>query len=327
MNEAKDIGVHPCSSAVTAGVLGKARAVAGDIKVAHTVFALPFAVLAMMLAAAWAQRFPSVVEGVLIVVCMVTARTFAMAVNRAADAWFDARNPRTAGRAIPSGRVSPGEMTAVVVACGALFVLATAGFGVFSSGAGEPGKTSGGWWPLWLSPAVLGLLAFYSFTKRFTVLCHVVLGAALAASPVAAAVAIEPGFVGVATPWLLAGFVLCWVAGFDVIYALQDVAADRELGLHSLPARLGEGGALWVSRGLHAASAGFLWATWHSSEALGAGFAAAGVAAVALLVLEHALVWNSKTNRLDMAFFTVNGVISVLLGAAGVVDVVRWLKI
>ena len=234
-------------------------AVARDIKLSHTVFALPFALLATFLAAGSANRLPSVGEFALILLCMVTARTFAMALNRWADASIDARNARTQGRAIPSGRVGTGTMLSVVLGCAALFALSAAGFFFAYENP----------WPVVFSLPVLVVLGGYSFTKRFTWACHAVLGFALALSPVAAAIAIEPGYLSGPTIWLLAGMVLCWVAGFDVLYALQDTEADRELGLHSVPSRLGVGRALWISRGLHLLAAGMLVAVAAVSAQLG----------------------------------------------------------
>ncbi len=282
-----------------------------DIKLSHTVFALPFALLATFLAAGWAGRRPALTELMLILLCMVTARTFAMAVNRLMDAAIDAQNPRTAGRAVPSGRLGWGFMVWVIVGAAGVFTLGAAGFWV----------THGNHWPLVLSPAVLAVLAMYSVTKRFTWFCHLFLGVALAVSPLAAAVAIEPGFLAWPVPWLIAVTVVCWVAGFDVIYALQDVDFDRSMGLFSMPASLGPVKALWISRGLHAMVVVLLVLCGAISRQLGVGFdTACGLVAV-LLIVEHALVWRSATNHLEVAFFTVNGVISVVLGLAGIVDV------
>ncbi len=298
------------------------RALAIDIKLTHTVFALPFALLGMLLAAGWDEqgretarvsgRLPDVIEIGLILFCMVSARTYAMAVNRWADAQLDAANPRTAGRAIPAGRMSHAFARGVIAVTGLGFVLITSGFWLHDGNA----------WPMILSLPVLGVLAGYSFAKRWTWLCHLILGGALAISPVAAALAIEPGYVvATATPWLLAAMVLSWVAGFDVIYALQDVAVDRELGLHSMPASLGVKPALWISRLLHVVSfACLLLAAWASPQ-LGVLFIFTAGLAGALLLLEHALIWRSSTRRIHLAFFTLNGIISLLLGAAGAVDV------
>lgn len=288
---------------------------ARDIKISHSIFALPFALLATFLAAGSQQRWPSVVTVTLIVVCMVLARTVAMAVNRWADAKIDAGNPRTAGRAIPSGAVSSSFMLGMAVGCSLAFVIATAGFWLFN----------GNVWPLVLSPAVLAYLALYSYCKRFTWTCHLVLGGALALSPLAAVIAVEPGYLASAVPWLLAAMVLCWVAGFDVIYALQDVGFDREVGLFSMPASLGVEPALWVSRLLHVGAVAAIVMAGQLSAQLGLLFSLAVGGTVGLLLLEHALVWRSKTHHIHMAFFTLNGIISVLLGIAGIVDVLRGL--
>lgn len=286
-------------------------AVARDIKLSHSVFALPFALLATFLAAASQGRVPSAAELVLIVICMVLARTMAMAVNRWADARFDAANPRTAGRAIPAGRVSRSFMLTVATVCAGLFIVAASFFWVMRDNV----------WPMLLSPLVLAWLAGYSFTKRFTWLCHLWLGAALALSPLAAAVAIAPAFVTAASPWLLAAMVASWVAGFDVIYALQDIDVDRTGGLHSMPSRLGPGAALWISRVLHLTSLAALVLLWRTDTHLHTLFAVGIVLVAALLVLEHALVWGSRTHRLNLAFLTVNGVISLALGGLGIADV------
>lgn len=296
-----------------------------DIKLAHSVFALPFAILAAFLAGMGHQASGIGHQGTrtgswagfagklaLVVLCMVAARTWAMMVNRLADRRFDAANPRTQRRALASGRL-PAREAAVVTGAAAL---------VFVAGAGLFGVCFGNWWPLVLSAPVLAWIAFYSFTKRFTALCHVFLGGALAASPVAAAIAVNPTALG-DTPaiWWLAGMVLAWVAGFDVIYALQDIEFDRGAGLHSIPARVGWRGGLWVSRGLHAAALVMLIMAWRVEPRFGVLFGL-GVGAVAgLLLVEHVILVRRGRAGLEMAFFTVNGVVSCLLGLAGVADV------
>ena len=286
-------------------------AVARDIKLTHTVFALPFALLAMYLAAGSTGRSPGLGEFALILLCMVTARTFAMAFNRLSDALIDARNKRTQQRAIPSGRVRWDTMLWVALASAFAFVICTAFFIMASDNL----------LPLILSLPVLFVLGAYSYTKRFTWLCHVVLGFALALSPVAAAIAIEPGYLGQPIVWLLALMVLSWVAGFDVLYALQDTQADRELGLYSMPARLGINNALMISRVLHVVSIAALLSVAMLSQQLGLLFLIAAGATCALLIFEHTLVWGGRTKQLNMAFFTVNGIISLLLGIAGITDV------
>ena len=283
---------------------------------------MPFALLATFLAASagsgssqlphGAAR-PTAIQLVLIVVCMVFARTFAMGVNRYADADFDAANPRTVGRAIPAGRLSRKWVFGAVVLCALGCVAGAAGFWM----------TSANFWPLALSPLVLAWLGAYSYMKRVTWLCHLHLGASLALAPIAASIAIYPPFVQSPEPWLLAAMVMTWVAGFDIIYALQDVDVDRKLGLFSMPARLGPERALWIARTLHIASVACLVAlavvspVLHTLFAVGIGFT------VGLLVFEHVLVWRSESRNIPLAFLTVNGVISLLLGAAGIVDILR----
>lgn len=297
--------------------LAHLRAAAADIKLAHSVFALPFAILGALLVAPRAEgsiRWDAFGWMLLIVVmCMFFARTWAMLFNRIVDARIDARNPRTARRAIPGGRISPRAAWALALGAGAAFMGSASLFGVLFSN----------WWPLILSIPVLAWIGFYSLTKRFTALCHVFLGGALAASPIAAAIAVNPELVGL-TPslWWLAAMVLLWVAGFDVIYALQDMDFDRSQGLRSIPAALGWRGAAWVSRGLHAGALAALVMAWRADVRLGVVFGA-GVALVAgLLVTEHVILARRGKAGLEMAFFTVNGIVSCALGAAGAVDLI-----
>lgn len=295
------------------GIVGKASALGRDIKLGHSVFALPYALLAMLMSAGQERVRLSWAMAGLIVLCMVLARTFAMSVNRLADSGIDAKNPRTAGRAIPSGRLDRGFVAWAIVLCAAGLMLSASGFWWLSDNP----------WPLLASPLVLVWLGGYSYAKRFTWLCHLWLGLALAMSPIAAVLAVAPAYLGRPEPYLLAGMVACWVAGFDVIYALQDTAFDRAHGLWSMPAKLGDGPALWIGRGLHVAALAWLVLLGLASPLLSWGFAA-GVAMVAvLLVIEHALVWRSRTHHIDTAFFTINGVISLLLGGLGAADVWR----
>jgi 4-hydroxybenzoate polyprenyltransferase len=304
-------------AAAPASMFESVRLAAGDIKLSHSVFALPFAVLGAFLARAegssWG-RFAG--QAALVVGCMVLARTWAMLVNRLADARFDAANPRTVRRAIASGRLSSGRGWALALACAAGFVGLCAAFWVFFDNP----------WPTYLCVPVLAWLALYSYAKRFTMLCHVLLGSALAISPPSAALAVEPSALASSPAlWLLAGMVLCWVAGFDVIYALQDVEFDRRAGLHSLPSRLGVGDAgprraIWLVRGLHALALAFLVAAWRSEPRLGLIFGAAVALAGVLLVMEHVVLARRGLAGLPMAFFTLNGIISVTLGLAGIID-------
>jgi len=296
--------------------LSRFTILARDIKISHSIFALPFALLATFLALAHITPagqtpVPSAMMLTLIVLCMVLARTFAMAFNRWADAKLDAKNTRTKSRAIPSGRLSGSFMLGVAIACAFAFIGTCTVFWT----------TDGNAWPLLLSPVLLAWLAGYSYTKRFTWLCHLYLGVALALSPIAASVVVAPSFLSRPEPWLLAGMVMCWVAGFDIIYAMQDVEADRVAGTFSMPARLGVEPALWISRWLHVASVALLVALALVSPVLHTRFHIGIGIVVALLILEHALVWKSNTHHIDMAFFTLNGIISVALGALGIWDV------
>lgn len=299
-----------------------------DIKLLHTVFALPFAVLGAFLAAGASVHDGPLSDGVssapidwrrfsgqlgLILLCMFFARTWAMLVNRIADRRFDAANPRTARRAVASGRLAVRDAVAVALAAAAGFVGACLGFWFFFDNL----------WPAALSLPTLTWIAFYSFTKRFTCLSHLFLGGALAASPLAAAIAIEPGTLG-HTPslWLMAGMVLVWVAGFDVLYALQDFEFDRGAGLHSVPARFGWRGALWISRTLHALALAALFAAVRVEPRFGLMFGAGVILTGALLCAEHIIVARRGLAGLPMAFFTVNGVVSCALGTLGSLDVV-----
>ncbi len=293
---------------------------ASDIKIAHSVFALPFAVLGAFLANTSfglpgnTPRFLGKLG--LIVLCMVAARTWAMLFNRLVDRRFDAQNPRTTRRVIASGRVSSlaGWIAAVLAA--AFFVGTTS---VFLLLYANP-------WPLYLSLPTLAWIAFYSLTKRFTWLCHVFLGGALGASPLAACIAVEPSNLAVQPAiWAVSLMVLVWVAGFDIIYALQDIEFDRRTALSSIPARLGPRRALWISRTMHALAILFLLGAWAVDGRLSWPFLAGIAIAAGLLISEHAVLIRNDTARtgrgLDVAFFTLNGVVSCVLGVLGCVDV------
>ncbi|MBS0197374.1 MAG: 4-hydroxybenzoate octaprenyltransferase [Planctomycetes bacterium] len=299
----------------TIGLTQAAGIIASDIKLAHSVFALPFAILAAFMAFPQRPSPPwreSAIKLVLIVVCMFFARTWAMLVNRLADRTIDAGNERTKRRAFASGRLSARTGWTAAAGCAAAFIgVASLFWFIFSN-----------MWPPLLAAPVLAWIAFYSFTKRFTALCHLFLGGALAASPLAAAIAVDPRTLST-TPslWFLAGFVLMWVAGFDVIYALADEEFDRCRGLNSIPARLGWRRAIWASRALHALALALLIGAWRWDPRFGLLFGV-GVAIVAcLLMLEHSIVARRGKAGLDMAFFTVNGIVSCVLGAVGCLDV------
>lgn len=299
-----------------------------DIKLSHSVFAMPFALLAMFMAAARqpdrAQGLPRWGEVGLIVLCMVLARTYAMLANRYVDRTLDARNPRTAGRALPAGKLSGGVVLAVLIGCAAGLAGGAALFGVIY----------GNWWPVIASPVVLSWLGVYGYFKRFTAAAHFVLGGALGLSPIAAALAINPAYLARPDAWLLGGFVVFWVGGFDIIYALQDESFDRREGLHSIPTKLGRTGSLVVAKVVHLLGLALLVVLFRTVPAFQAhallgetrisGFLAAVVIVAVLLVIEHRA---AARDQFYMAFFTVNGVIAVVLGALGIWDVVAWLGV
>lgn len=286
--------------------------VASDIKLAHSVFALPFAVLAAAMAVPLGTP-PGRIAGMLalVVVCMVLARSWAMIVNRLVDARIDADNPRTNRRVFAARAMTHRQGWAIALVVAGGFVTVAAFFQILFANP----------WPVRLAVPVLAWIAFYSLTKRFTVLCHLFLGGALAASPLAAAIAIDPSALG-ATPalWLIAGMVLLWVAGFDVIYALQDIDFDRANRIHSIPAALGPARAIWLARGLHAGAAGMLIGVWASEPRFGWIFAIAVGLVAALLIAEHLVLAKRGKAGLDMAFFTLNGIVSCVLGTLGILD-------
>ncbi len=272
-------------------VLHNLRVTLEMIKWEHSIFALPFALCGAMLAAG---GLPSLHQLLWIIVAMVAARSAAMAFNRWADASIDAANPRTSTRALPAGHLSPSFVATFVVVSGAIFVFA----------ASQLNRLS-----LVLSPVALAVLLLYSYTKRVTRWSHLVLGFALGIAPSAAWIAVR----GSLDPriLLLTAAVMFWVAGFDVLYACQDFEFDRQAGLHSIPRYVGIRTALWIARGFHLVMVALLIALL---IVFGMGkLAVCGVLAViALLLYEHSLVRPNDLSKLNAAFFTMNGVISVL---------------
>lgn len=272
-------------------LLGRAVLFGRMIKFSHSVFALPFALTSAALAVEgtpppWEKLF-------WILVAMVGARSAAMGVNRLADHVLDAKNPRTASRELPSGRLRRSEVWAFVALSAAAFVLAAAMLNPLC---------------LALSPVALAIVFGYSYTKRFTTLSHAALGLALAIAPVGAWLAIRGAFA--IPPIVLALAVLLWVAGFDVIYACQDVDFDRREGLHSLPARFGVARALLLARVMHFAAVPLL-ASLYLLVPLHPLYLG-GVGLVGLLLLyEHSLVHPEDLSRVDAAFFTTNAWVSV----------------
>jgi len=282
-------------------MLHKLKIVLEMIKFEHTLFALPFALIGMVLAA---DGWPSGRVFGWILVAMVGARSAAMGFNRLVDRQIDAANPRTASRALPAGLVSPAFVALFVVASLALLVLAA--------------------WQLNPMCVKLVLVAIpvllgYSFTKRFTWVSHLVLGLALGGAPLGAWVAVTGELAP--TPFLVTFVVLTWVAGFDVLYALQDEQFDRERGLFSVPARFGTVGALWISAGLHLATlAGLAALPFVYPPGLDGAYWVGFAGCAALLAYQHAIVRPGDLSRLNAAFFTANGVLAVGLFAAVLAD-------
>lgn len=267
---------------------------------AHTVFALPFALLSAVLAA---NGVPSGRTLLWILVAMVGARSAAMSFNRIVDRHIDARNPRTARREIPSGVVSPVAAALFCAASAALFVLAAVQLNNLC---------------LYLSPVALAIVLGYSYAKRVTSFAHLFLGLALAIAPVGAWVAVAGAF---ALPPVLLGFaVLFWVAGFDVIYSLQDEEFDRAEGLRSIPARFGAARALQIARLFHGTTLVLLYAVFLAVSG-GWLFGAAVVVAGLFLVRQHRLVSPDDLSRVNAAFFTANGWLSVAVFVLGAADV------
>lgn len=284
--------------------LEQLKIVFADIKIQHTVFALPFAVMSAFLAA---EGAPEPEKLFWIVVAMFGGRSAAMAFNRIADAKYDGLNPRTQNRALPSGRVGVGRYWMFLAASSLLLVFAAAMLNRLA---------------LYLSPLALAIVFFYSLTKRFTSYSHLFLGLALAAAPVGAWVAVREEISPASL--LLGAAVVFWLAGFDIIYACQDVESDRRHRLRSLPAALGIPRALTLARFFHAVMVGTLLLLLPVFPLLGNLYLAGVVLVGGLLVYEHRLVKADDLSRVNAAFFNVNGVISVLLMVLVIADCV-WI--
>jgi len=285
------------------------------VKFSHTIFAMPFAMIGLFLGGTYGKPVydsylqnqlygylhPFVVTALLVIICMVTARSAAMAFNRYLDRAFDAKNPRTAIREIPKGIISPESALRFVILNSILFVVTT-------------------WFinPLcfYLSPVALFVILFYSYTKRFTMLCHLVLGLGLSLAPIGAYLAVTGIFD--LLPILFSLSVIFWVSGFDIIYAMQDVDFDQSQKLHSIPASLGKERALQLSTLLHMLSAAciitagiygdFHWLYW-----IGA------VVFCGMLIYQHSIVKPNDLSRVNIAFMTANGIASVVFGVVVIV--------
>jgi 4-hydroxybenzoate polyprenyltransferase len=271
------------------------------IKVQHSVFALPWAFMAAFYAAG---GLPPAGKVFWILLAMVSARSAAMAFNRIADAPLDAENPRTRDRAIPAGKLTPGFAFGFTLAMAALFVVSAWRLNDLC---------------LKLSPAALAIVLGYSFTKRFTALCHGALGLSLGLAPVGAWIAVAPQKIAHPFPYLLGAAVLFWIAGADILYAIEDLEFDRRKGLRSVPAALGPRGALAVSRLCHLAAVGALLAAGVAAG-LGPFWYGTVTAVAALLGYEHAIMKPDDPRRVNRAFFHVNAVVSGVLLAGAMLD-------
>ena len=271
------------------------------IKIEHTLFALPFALLGAVLAA---RGLPSARTLIWILVAMVAARSAAMAFNRLVDAKYDASNPRTRIRALPAGLLSHSFVKVFTIVASVVFLLA----------AWQLNRLT-----LLLSPIALASVLFYSYTKRFTHFSHLVLGWCLSIAPTGAWIAVR-GSIDSPVPLLLSLAVALWTAGFDIIYACQDRDVDVESGLHSIPQRFGIPGALWTARLLHIAMIAILFIIFWLTGLHWPGLA--GIIATALLLAyQHSIVSPGDLSRLNVAFFTTNAWVSVILFVTVAIDI------
>lgn len=273
---------------------------------------MPFALLGSFMAASNDDQInwgTFSVQLVLIVLCMFFARNVAMLANRILDKDIDAKNPRTKERALASGEVST-KTAGIYLASNAIFFIATTCvFLVWNNS-----------YPINLSVIVLLWLIAYPQMKRITWLCHIYLGTSLALSPVAAAIAVQPETLSHLPIWLLSGAVLCWVAGFDIIYALQDVECDIRDKLKSMPASLGVKPAMLISQFLHCVCVALLFGVATTETKFGWIFLCAIFLVACLLVYEHLTVKKWGTTKIALTFFTLNGVVSLVLGLSGIID-------
>jgi 4-hydroxybenzoate polyprenyltransferase len=281
------------------------------VKFSHTLFALPFAMIGFFLGIFGTRNLSEadhtstpglLLRFLLVLVCMVTARSAAMAFNRYLDRHFDARNPRTAIREIPRGIIAPNSALRFVIICCLLFMIAC-------------------WFinPLcfYLSPVALFVILFYSYTKRFTALCHLVLGIGLSLAPIGAFLAVTGRFE--LLPLLFSGAVICWVSGFDIIYAMQDVEFDSSENLYSIPTALGKTRALQISVLLHILSAAFVLIAGIMGD-FGAWYWVGLSLFAGMLVYQHLIVKSNDLSRVNLAFMTANGIASVVFALFVIAD-------
>jgi 4-hydroxybenzoate polyprenyltransferase len=286
-------------------MIRKLKIILEMIKFEHTLFALPFAYMGAIVASVTSNdSLPTWPQIGWITLAMVGARSAAMGLNRLIDASIDAKNPRTMLRAIPAGLISKKEVL--------LFIFISLLLLWFA--ASQLNETCVQWMPI----AVLMLTA-YSYTKRFTWLCHIFLGATIGLAPLGGWVAITGDLDIVA--WVIYFAVVCWVAGFDILYACQDQAFDKKEGLYSIPAQFGIKTSLWIARSLHVATGLALIGLWWIAP-LGWIYAIGIFIACLILIYEHTLLKPNDLTKLNMAFFTMNGILSLVIFAFTLMDVV-----
>ena len=281
-------------------MLTKIKIILEMIKFEHTIFALPFAFTGALLALG---ALPSARQAFWIVIAMVGARSAAMGFNRWADRSIDAGNPRTRTRALPAGLVTPGQVLLFIIVSSAVLVLAAAMLNPLA---------------FVLSPVALAVVFFYSYTKRFTFLSHAFLGLAIAGAPLGAWIAVSGRL---ELPALVLGIaVLFWLLGFDILYALQDMEFDRTAGLHSIPQRFGVRTSLRISRAAHGVTMALL--LWiYRLLPVGPLYLAGVIVALGLILYEHSLVRENDLSKLNIAFFNMNGYISVTIFIFTLLDV------
>lgn len=274
------------------------------IKFEHTIFALPFAYLGMILGNQIEEgSWPTGWEILWTTVAMVGARSAAMTLNRVIDRRIDAKNPRTAGRAIPAGLISTLEAWIFILVSFTLLFVAAYQLNPLA---------------VKLLPLAVFVLVFYSYTKRFTWLCHLILGIAIGLAPMGGWVAATGSLSGTAV--LLFVTVALWTAGFDVIYATQDLDYDRKEGLHSIPVRFGLAGSLWIARGFHFLTSICLLLLYLFTP-LNWIFGVGVILALLILIYEHSIISPRDMSRLDTAFFTMNGILSIVIFSFAIIDI------
>jgi 4-hydroxybenzoate polyprenyltransferase len=283
-------------------LLGRTNDYFSLVKFSHTVFALPFALIGYFLGATDEAYGFGLRTFLLMLACMVFARSAAMAFNRYADYSYDSMNPRTATREIPAGRISKRNALIFVIISSLLFIAATALINRLT---------------LILSPVALLVILGYSYTKRFTPLCHLILGLGLSLAPIGAYIAVTGSFA--LLPVIYSGIVLTWVSGFDIIYAMQDEKFDRQTGLYSVPAVTSPRKALLISTALHLVSALFVVAAGITGAG-GVAYWAGALIFLVLLVYQHSIVKPDDLSRVNLAFGTTNGIAGVLFGILVITD-------